>query len=304
MASPESKRLSDLYRSWVAAQAAQPDMTLAQMRQLFGHWGDVTGEPGGVDYIDVDAGGVPAMWIAPTSHVQDRVVVCAHGGGYIAGSIQTHRKLYGHLAKAIGCRALAIDYRLAPEHPVPAQVEDMVRAYRWLLSSQGFEPGRIALLGDSAGGALVLTTIAALRWQDLPLPAAAMPLSLWAGADTSSPSYDTNKDRDVLVTREMSRAIGRMALGPSGNLLDPLANPLAIDFAGYPPLYLQVGASEVVLDDSRRVAELARRAGVSVKIDAFSQMQHCFQLLAGTAPEADDAVARLATWVRPLIGLA
>jgi monoterpene epsilon-lactone hydrolase len=304
MASPESKQLSDLYRSWVAAQAAQPDMTLAQMRQLFGHWGDVTGEPGGVDYIEVDAGGVAAMWVAPRSHAPDRVLVCAHGGGYIAGSIYTHRKLYGHLAKAIGCRALAVDYRLAPEHPVPAQVEDMVRVYRWLLSAQGVAPERIALLGDSAGAALVLTTITALRSQGLPLPAAAMPLSLWAGADTSSPSYDTNKDSDVLVTREMSQAIGQMALGPSGNLRDPLSNPLAIDFAGYPPLYLQVGAAEVVLDDSTRVAAMATRAGVSVKIDAFSQMQHCFQLLAGTAPEADDAVARLAAWVGPLLGLA
>src|SRR5689334_22256665 len=122
MASKESQAIVDLYKSWIAALGANREMSVDAMRRMFEHWGDITGEPGGVDYSEVDAGGVPAMWATPKGAAQDRVLICAHGGGYVTGSMYTHRKVYGHLAKAIGCRALIVHYRRAPEHVHPAQV--------------------------------------------------------------------------------------------------------------------------------------------------------------------------------------
>lgn len=297
MASRESQALSDLYRDWARRQAAEAPMPIDEMRRMFSHWGDVTAEPGGIDYVEVDVDGMLGMWIVPKGAVEDKVLLCSHGGGYVAGSIYTHRKFFGHVAKQVGCRALAVEYALCPEQSHPAPVNDMVRAYRWLLESEGIRPEDVALIGDSAGGSLALTTISAIRDAGLPLPATTVPLSPWAGGDTSGGSYDANRDNDVLVTREMSQAIGGIFLG-EGDPRDPLANPLYIDYRGYPPIYIQVGGHEAVLNDSTRPAEAAQNAGVKVKIDVFPEMQHCFQLMAGTAPEADDAVTRIAAWLR------
>ena len=157
MASKESFALEKLYRGWVAEMAANPNADVDELRRLFDHWGDVTAEPGGVDYIEVDAGGVPAMWALPKQADKTKVLLCSHGGGYVVGSMYTHRKLFGHLAKAVGCRALIVDYRRAPESPLPGPVNDMVTAYRWLLESQRCTPGDIAFTGDSSGGALAVT---------------------------------------------------------------------------------------------------------------------------------------------------
>ncbi len=265
---------------------------------MFDHWGDVTSEPGGIDYTEVEVDSMEAMWISPKAATKGKVLLCAHGGGYVAGSMYTHRKLHGHIAKAVGCRALSVNYRLAPEFVHPASVDDMVRAYRWLVSREGLNPADIAILGDSAGGSLALTTVAALKRLDESLPAAIVSMSPWAGSDTSGDSYEFNAAKDVLVTRAMSVAIGQLFLGANGDAQDPLANPLRIDYTGFPPLYIQVGSHEAVLSDSTRPAEMARQAGVDVKIDIFPEMQHCFQLMAGTAPEADDATARIAVWLK------
>jgi acetyl esterase/lipase len=151
--------------------AANPSMELDEMRRMFEHWGDVTAEPGGVDYVEVTAGGQPALWATPKGSAQDRVLLCTHGGGYVTGSMYTHRKVYGHLAKAIDCRALIVHYRRAPENMHPGPVDDVVTAYRWLLN-QGVKPQHIALTGDSAGGALAVTTLLRAHEHGLPMPAA------------------------------------------------------------------------------------------------------------------------------------
>jgi acetyl esterase/lipase len=150
--------------------------------------------------------------------------------------------------------------------------------------------------------AAAMTTIASAREQNLPLPAASMPMSPWAGMDTSGETYDTNKDRDALVSRETTEGLGSLFIGDK-DPRDALANPLYTDFSGFPPIYIQVGSYETLLDDSRRVAKRAKEAGADVKIDIFPEMQHVFHFLAGTAPEADDAIARMASWVRPKLGL-
>ena len=303
MASRESEALGTLYRSWAAALAANPQMPLDELRLMFEHWGDVTAEPGGVDYLETDAGGVPALWAAPKGCAEDRVVLCLHGGGYMTASMYTHRKVYGHLAKAIGCRALIPHYRRAPEHVHPAQVDDAVCAYRWLLD-RGIEPGHIALTGDSAGGALAVTTLLRARERNLPMPAATMPLSPWVDMEITGETLVSNREKDAIVQKEVVELMAATFLGEGGDRKDPLANPLYADLKGLPPIYIQVGGDETLLDDSRRLAERARQAGVDVRLDVFAQMQHVFHFSAGHLPEADEAIGKLAEWVRPKLGLA
>ena len=161
MASKQSEQLITYYKGLLGALAANPDMPLDEMRALFEHMGDVTGEPGGVDYIETNAGGVPALWAVPKGCAQDRVLLCSHGGGYVTGSMFTHRKLYGHLAKAVGCRALIVHYGLAPENAHPGPVNDMAKAYRVAAGSgdhaephradRGFRGRRAGDHDDSSG---------------------------------------------------------------------------------------------------------------------------------------------------------
>ena len=220
------------YLEWVAALKANPEMPLDELRHMFEQWERITGEPGGVDYIETDAGGVPAMWAAPKSCAQDRVLLCAHGGGYALGSMYTHRKVYAHTAKAIGCRALIVHYGRAPENVHPGPVNDMVRSYKWLLD-QGIRPGHVALIGDSAGGGLAVTTILRAREQDLPLPAATMPLSPWLDMDATGETFETNAAKDLIVTRDLIQGMAGTFLGEGGNRRDPLANPLHADLKGF-----------------------------------------------------------------------
>jgi acetyl esterase/lipase len=302
MASKQSQELNKLYLEWVAALKVNPEMPLDELRQMFEQWERITGEPGGVDYIETDAAGIPAMWAAPKNCAQDRVLLCAHGGGYALGSMYTHRKVYAHAAKAIGCRALIVHYGRAPENVHPGPVNDMARSYKWLLD-QGIPAGHIALIGDSAGGGLAVTTILRLREQGLPLPAATMPLSPWLDMDGTGETFETNSAKELIVTRDLIQGMAATFLGEGGNRRDPLANPLHADLKGLPPMYIQTGADEALLDDSRKLADLARRSGVDVKLEIVPEMQHVFQFLAGTAPEADAAIRRLADWVRPKLGL-
>jgi epsilon-lactone hydrolase len=302
MASKQSEQLTTLYRNTAATLAANPNMSLEDMRALFEHVGDVTGEPWGVDYIEVDIDGIPALWAVPKNSAQDRVLLCSHGGGYVACSMYTHRKMYAHMAKAIGCRALIVHYRLAPESAHPGPVNDMAKAYKWLLD-QGITPNHIALTGDSAGGGLAITTLLRARELGLPMPAATMPLSPWLDMDATGESFTTNKDKDLLVAKEIIQGMSGAFLGEKGNRKDPLANPLHGDLRGLPPAYIQVGGDETLLDDSRALADALRRADGDVKIDVVPEMQHVFHFLAGTAPEADKAIQDLAAWVKPKLGL-
>jgi monoterpene epsilon-lactone hydrolase len=257
-------------------------------------WGDLTVEPGGVDYLEVDAGGVPAMWIEPHGAARDRVIVAYHGGGFIGGSLYTHRKLFGHLAKAAGVRALLVHYRLAPEHPYPAQIEDAVAAYRWVVG-QGFAA---VLAGDSSGGGLAVQV--ALRE---PGAAALLLISPWVDLELSSDTFDTNAVTDVVFTRDMVQGLVKAYLQNGESPADPLVNVLYADLAGLPPMFVQVGTDETGLGDARRLAARAEAAGVEVRLDVFEGQLHTFQMAAGRTPVADDAIRRFAAWVRPKLGL-
>jgi len=300
-----SDDVKKLYQSWGTTMAEHPEMfepPLTDWRELIETWPVVTAEPGAVDYVEVDAGGVPAMWVTPHGATQDRVLLALHGGGFVTGSIYTHRKLFGHIAKAVGARALIAGYRRAPEHVHPAQVDDALTAYGWLLD-QGIRPDHIAFTGDSSGGGLTITTQLRARAANRPLPAAAMPFSPWVDMEAIGDSMQTKKDTDALLQKEFADSLAGMFLGPDGDAKDPFANPLYADLSGLAPMYIQVGGDEVNLDDATRLAAQAEKAGVAVQLDVFDGEQHTFQMAAGRAPRADEAIRRMAEWVRPHLGL-
>jgi epsilon-lactone hydrolase len=299
MASPQAEAVKEQLREFAAS--LDPNATIDEMRASYEQFIKLTTEPSGVRWTEVDAGGVPAIWADPTGGAEDRVVQYVHGGGYVIGSADYYRKLTGHLANAFGCRVLNVDYRLAPEHPHPAPVEDSTTAYRWLLD-QGIEPGHIAISGDSAGGGLTMATLLSIRDAGLPMPAAAMPLSPWVDMEGTGESMTSRQERDVLVSGDVIKGMAEAFL-QGQDARDPLAAPLHADLRGLCPLYIQVGDDETLLDDSVRLAERAQAAGVECRLDVFPEMQHVFQMAAGTMPESDEAIARLAAWVRPHLAL-
>lgn len=271
------------------------NLSLDESRAVDERWGDVTGEPGGVDYLEVTAGGVPALWAVPHGAPADGVLLCLHGGGFVGGSMFTHRKMFAHLAKQTGVRALVIDYRRTPECQHPAALDDSVAAYEWLRAS-GFT--RIAVTGDSAGGLLTLTTTLRVHAK----PVAIMPLSAWTDMEFRGASIRTNQATDVLFGGDEPmdlHALARMYLRPGDDPADPEVSPVNADLTGLPPMYLQVSAAEMLLDDSVRVHERAVTAGVDSTLDVVEGQQHTFQMSAGRDKIADDAVRRLADWVRP-----
>jgi acetyl esterase/lipase len=298
MASRQSKALAKLYQDWLRLPGKNPDWTADDLRQMNEGWQVLTTEPGGVDYLEVDAGGVPAMWAHPKGAREDRVLLSIHGGGYVGGSMYTHRKMFAHLAKALGARALIVDYRLLP-HPMP--VDDALTAYRWLLE-QGINPEHIAVTGDSAGGGLSLTTQLRARDQGRPLPAATMLISPWVDLDVTGETMVTNQGKDALFNKAWVEGLAATFLNGT-HPHDPYASPMYADLSGLGPIYIHVGDQELLLDESRELARRAEQAGVDVRLDIFPEQQHTFHMMAGYAPEADDAIRRFADWVRPKLGL-
>jgi monoterpene epsilon-lactone hydrolase len=265
------------------------------------HWTALTAEPGGVDYIEEDADGVPAMWIVPKNAKKDRVIFYAHGGGFVSGSMYTHRKMVGHLAKAMGSRALVFDYAYGHQQKFPHQLDSAFTAYRWLLN-QGVKSQHIAIAGDSSGAILTFGVLQRARAAGLALPAATMVLSGWLDLALTGQSYKTNREKDVFFSKAGGEWLISTFLG-EGDRRDPLASPLYADLKGLPPIYLQAGTDETLLDDSRMFADRAKESGVETRLDVFPGMLHTHQMMAGRAPEADEAIRRLAEWVRPKLGL-
>jgi len=255
-------------------------------------WGALTVEPSGVSYRDA---GPDLMWVEPDGAAQDKVIFVLHGGGFVSGSFASHRKLAGHLASAAGTRALLVHYRLAPEHVFPAQLEDAVGAYRWL-AEQGVA---IALAGDSCAGSLGIGMLLRARELGLPLPAAIFLMSPWTDLEQTGTSFESNAGTDLFFTRAMVQGLADLYLRDGASPKDPLVNALYADLTGFPPLYLQVGADESLLEDARMLARHARSAGVEVLLDEFPGQLHTFQMAAGRTAVADDAIGRFAQWVSP-----
>jgi epsilon-lactone hydrolase len=244
----------------------------------------------------VSAGGVPAEWIVPPNAANDRVILYLHGGGYVMGSINTHRAMIARIARASEAKALALNYRMAPEDPFPTAVDDATAAYRWLLA-QGYKPGKIVISGDSAGGGLTLATLLALRDAGTPLPAAAVPISPWADLEGTGASVETRAAVDPMVDKAGLLRMAQMYAGDS-DLKNPLISPIYADYKGLPPMLIQVGDAEILLDDSTRVAERARAAGVKVELEAWPEMFHVWHVFAKILPEGQQAIDRIGEYVR------
>ena len=243
----------------------------------------------------VGVNGVPAEWISAPESQESRVVLYLHGGGYLFGSARTHRVMLAHLARAAKARVLALDYRLAPEIPFPAPVEDSVSAYQWLLS-QGVSPRKIVFGGDSAGGGLVVAAMVALRSVGEPMPAAGVCISPWADMEATGQSFTTNAENDPSVSRERILKIAGVYLDGKDPKA-PLASPIHADLTGLPPLLLQVGGIEVLLDDSTALKSRAKEAGVSVEMEVWDDMPHVWHHFAPILPEARKAIGKIGEFV-------
>jgi acetyl esterase/lipase len=244
--------------------------------------------PEGTTIERVTVGNVTGEWATPPGDDRGRVVLYLHGGGYVMCSAASHRGLAARIAAAMGGRSLAIDYRLAPEHPFPAALDDAMTAYRWLLD-EGTDPSRIVVAGDSAGGGLAVATALRARDEGLALPGALVCLSPWVDLECASGSMATNLD-DPLISAAGLRQRAEVYV-PGGDLHDPLAAPIHADLGGLPPMLIQVGTGEALLDDAKGLAARAEAAGVEVVLDARDEVIHVWQLFAPAVPEALDAIA-------------
>jgi acetyl esterase/lipase len=277
------------------ANAFSIDAPVDELRSMMECW-SAGGTPPGATIEVVDANGVPAEFVRADGAPTDAALLYLHGGGYCIGSIASHRGLAAQLSRKAQMSVLLIDYRLAPEHPHPAAVDDATSAYRYLLAS-GFSPARIAVAGDSAGGGLTFTTLLSLRDQQVALPAAAVAISPWTDMGCDSESFTTRAEADPMVTGAGLKRMADWFLAGQ-NPRDPLASPLHADLSGLPPVLVHVGDHEVLLDDAVRIAQRAREAGVDATLEVFPEMIHVFHAFAGVVPEADAALDAVAAFVR------
>jgi acetyl esterase/lipase len=246
-------------------------------------------------FEEVSADGVRAEWFRAPGADETRVILYLHGGGYSIGSIDSHRDFVTRLCLATGFTALVVDYRLAPEHKFPAQLEDAHTAYRWLLE-QGVDPARILIGGESAGGGLTFSTLLAARDAGDPMPAGALVISPWVDLEMTGESMRTNARFDYVGHKTLAEYATRFV--EPHQVRNPLAAPLHADLRGLPPMLIMAGGAETLLDDARRMAERARAVGVDVTLDVGEDMVHAWPLFAGFFAISREAIERIAGFLR------
>jgi phosphinothricin tripeptide acetyl hydrolase len=275
-------------------------LTLAQRRAQYERAERIFPTPPDVKVELIAAPDRPAEWLTPPGGRTDAVVLYLHGGGYVIGSPRSHRHLAAAIARAAGTRALLLEYRLAPEHPFPAALEDAVAAYQWLLR-QGIAPEHVVVAGDSAGGGLTVATLLALRDRGLPRPAGGVCISPWVDLTNSAASYTSKASVDPIVTREGISLMTAAYVGAS-DPKQPLISPLYADLRSLPPLLVHVGSDEVLLDDAMGLGERARAAGVDVSVEEWPAMVHVWHWFLPMLDEAERAIAGIGTFVRGRVG--
>ncbi|HET6472034.1 MAG TPA: alpha/beta hydrolase [Pseudomonadales bacterium] len=253
--------------------------------------------PDGVTVDEIRIGAMTADWVTLPNSANGRVVLYLHGGGYVMGSKRTHRELASRIARDAAARVLVLEYRLAPEHPFPAAIDDATEAYRWL-RKQGIAASSLAIAGDSAGGGLTLATLLKLRDAGDALPACAVLLSPWTDLEGTGASAQPGGADDPMIPLAALRDMGKLYAQQS--TASALASPVHANFKGLPPLLIQVGTRELLLDDSMRVADKARAAGVPVRLEVEDGAFHVWQAMPGL-PEAVAAVKRIGAFVRERI---
>ena len=296
MASPELASIVKMFRSVRPPEGAGIDVARGRaMMQTM-----VAPPPRGVRATATEASGMRAEWLVPEGADPDVRLLYLHGGAYVAGSVETHRGLAGRIARAAGCVALTVDYRLAPEHPFPAALDDALAGYAYVAANapDGARPARrLFVAGDSAGGGLALATLVAARDGALPRAHAGALLSAWTDLAATGESMKTREAADPLLVPALVPVNAALYLG-GHDARDPRASPLYAELAGLPPLLVQVGDAEILLDDSTRVAERARAAGVDVTLEVWPEMIHVWHSLSGILPEGKQAIERVGAFVR------
>ncbi len=285
-----------LIRDFLAASPDTDKMTLEERRAYFNNLDQQFPTPEDVRIEPVVANGIRAEWVRASTASDDRVILYLHGGGYVVGSPTSHRHLVAELSRAAHSAALAIDYRLAPENPFPAAVEDAVSAYRWLTDS-GIAPDRIIIAGDSAGGGSTVAMMVSLRDQGIALPAGGACISPWTDLTITAESYTTKAAVDPMINRDQLSMMASAYLG-GADARQPLASPLFADLRGLPPLLVQVGSDEVLLDDSLRLAERASEAGLDTTLEVWDEMIHVWHFFHLMLREGRDAIEHAAQFVR------
>jgi len=287
-------------RAHLAKLPPSNTLTIAERRAQYDRAERVFPTPPDVKVEAVLAPRRPAEWLTPPGARADAVLFYLHGGGYVIGSPRSHRHLAAALARAAGTRALLLDYRLAPEHPFPAALDDAVAAYEWLLAD-GIAPDRVVIAGDSAGGGLTMATLLALRDRRLPRPAGGVCISPWVDLTNSAASYRSKAAVDPIVTLEGIAQLTHAYLGGADPKL-PLVSPLYADLRGLPPLLIHVGSDEVLLDDALGLAARAREAGVDVAVREWPAMIHVWHWFQPMLDEADRAISEIGGFVKARLG--
>ena len=294
MASAQLQELLELFAERAAAIADAPP-SLEERRAGINMLGAKFEDLDGIITEAVDADGVPAEWVT-TAEAGSGAILYLHGGGYVIGSMKSHRGMAANLSRASGCRVLIIDYRLAPEHKHPAQVEDAHAAYRWMLKN-GADPSATTIAGDSAGGGLTVATLLSARDAGDPLPAAGVCISPWVDMEGTGESMNTKAGVDPTVSKAGLLDMASNFIG-DGDRRDPLAAPLYADLAGLPPLLIIVGTAEVLLDDAVRLHEKAEAAGVSSRLEIWEDMVHIWPWFAPFLPEGQQAMEQMGDFIK------
>jgi epsilon-lactone hydrolase len=283
-----------------AAAAGQPAPTLAENRAAFDSRGDLYPLPGDAVVSPIDAGGVPARWITFPGAADGQVLLYLHGGGYQLGSFRSHGELAARLGRASGRRVLLPEYRLAPEHPFPAAVDDVLAVWRWLRGTAGLPAAAVAVAGDSAGGGLALALMTTLRDSGEDPPAAAVLMSPWTDLSSSGASITEREGEDPILTPDEIREFAATYLA-GADPRSPLASPLFARLDGLPPLLIQVGTAELLLSDAEELGRLAAAAGVDVTLAAREGLPHVYPGMVGP-PESAEATDQAGTFLREKTG--
>ena len=280
----------------------KPDTPMPERRARLDRMGGAIAAADGVRIVPERVGALYAEWLVPKGAAEDEAVLYLHGGAYTAGSCASHRNAVSHIARAAGIRLLLPEYRLAPEHPFPAALEDGLAAYRWLLE-RGADPRKVILAGDSAGGGLALAVMVAARDEGTPLPGAASLISAWTDLAATGGSLKSRNDKDPWFDADEIAPMARN-YHQDTDPRHPLVSPLYASLEGLPPLMLQVGDHEVLLNDSTRVAEKAREAGVDVTLRVWPGMWHVWHFFVGRMPEAKQAILEMAAFTEARMAVA
>jgi monoterpene epsilon-lactone hydrolase len=283
--------------AWMAANPAIEDLSIEEARVYFDGRGQEFPLPEGISIASVDVDGIAAEWVRAANANDEAVILYLHGGGYIIGSLASHRHITCAISQASGAAILAVDYRLAPEHPFPAAVEDAVTAYRWLLK-QGTKANRIIIAGDSAGGGLTIATLITLRDEGVDLPAAGVCISPWVDLTNSSEGFTRVSD-PMLTKIELDMMAQAYLQGQDAKT--PLASPLFADLQGLPPLLIQVGTEEHLYDDSIGLEAQAKEAGVDANLEVWDEMIHVWHYFHPMLKEGREAITRIGEFVKAQI---